>query len=110
MIWYLPFVSVAYTNHFFFYSIFPLKKSGIYVVQFGFGSTYMALAQTNNIVSSAINFQGLSLPYPKLFAWTGKHEEHEMFVAATNITFNSKPNVWAGIRLDFTNSAMNLLR
>lgn len=70
----------------------------------------MALAQTNNIVSGTIAFPGLSLPYPKLFAWTGKHEEHDMFVAATNMTFNSQPNAWAGMRLDFTNAAMNLLR
>ncbi|KAK3835200.1 MAG: hypothetical protein JOS17DRAFT_788277 [Linnemannia elongata] len=86
-----------------------LTNPGIYVVQFGFGSTYMALAQTNNIVSSAVNFLGASFPYPKLFAWTGKHEEHDMFVAATNVTFDSKPNAWAGMRLDFTNTLMNLL-
>ncbi|KAF9323477.1 hypothetical protein BGZ91_003563 [Linnemannia elongata] len=49
------------------------------------------------------------LPYPKLFAWTGKHEEHDMFVVATNITLSSKPNLWAGMRLDFINTAMNLL-
>lgn len=80
------------------------------MIQFGSGTTFVALAQTNNIVSDAVSFQGMSFQNPKLFAWTGKHEEHDMFIVSSNITFNSKPNAWAGLRLDFTNYTENLRR
>jgi hypothetical protein len=86
-----------------------IDKSGLYVIQFGSGTTFMALAQTNNIVSNASTFAGIGFQDPKLFAWTGKHEEHDMFTVSTNITL-SKPNVWGGVRLDFTNITQSLRR
>ncbi|KAF8944167.1 hypothetical protein BGZ47_004563 [Haplosporangium gracile] len=84
-----------------------LTNPGVYVVQLGSGSTYIALAQTNNVVSDAVTFSGVSFTNPKLFAWNGKHEEHDMFIAATNITFIAEANAWTGFRLDFTNSHEN---
>lgn len=70
----------------------------------------MALAQTNNIVSDPVSFKDANFHNSKLFAWTGKHEEHDMFIVSTNITYNSKLNHWAGLRLDFTNSTNNIRR
>ncbi|KAF9910583.1 hypothetical protein EC991_006142 [Linnemannia zychae] len=76
---------------------------GINIIQFGVGSTYMAVAQTDNIVSSANSFSDTGFLSPKLFAWNGKFQDFDMFTIATNDTIEgtSRVGTWAGLRLNF---------
>ncbi|KAG0281977.1 hypothetical protein BGZ96_000959 [Linnemannia gamsii] len=84
---------------------------GINVIQFGSGSTYIALAQTNNIVSAPTSFQNTGFISPKFFSWSGKFQDFDMFTVVTNDTDvrTGRPGVWAGLRLNFRETGSTLL-
>ncbi|KAF9142780.1 hypothetical protein BG015_000664 [Linnemannia schmuckeri] len=94
--------------------IYPFSTSvnpGINIIQFGSGSTYIALAQTNNIVSGATYFQNIDFMSPKLFSWSGKFQGFNMFTIVTNDTdtVTGRPGSWAGLRLNFRENGPSLL-
>jgi hypothetical protein len=81
----------------------------VYVIQHGQGSTFVALAQTNNFVSNATVFGNIDFYSTKLSAWTGTFPEADMFLIATNKAYKEMTNVWAGLRLNFDNLSLGLL-
>ncbi|KAK3839695.1 MAG: hypothetical protein J3R72DRAFT_476222 [Linnemannia gamsii] len=94
--------------------IYPFATSanpGIKIVQFGSGSTFMALAQTDNIVSGANSFSDTGFMSPKLFAWNGKFRDFDMFTVLTNDTVagTSRVGTWAGLRLNFRLDGSSIL-
>ncbi|KAG0275040.1 hypothetical protein BGZ95_009238, partial [Linnemannia exigua] len=94
--------------------IYPFATSanpGIKIVQFGSGSTFMALAQTDNIVSGANSFSDTGFMSPKLFAWSGKFQDFDIFTVLTNDTVagTSKIGTWAGLRLNFRLDGSSIL-
>lgn len=96
----------------FFHRIPLLLCSGINVIQFGSGSTYIALAQTNNIVSGATAFHNTGFMSPKLFSWSGKFQDFDMFTVVTNDTDTAtgRPGSWAGLCLNFRENGSSMLR
>ncbi|KAF9298968.1 hypothetical protein BGZ88_003046 [Linnemannia elongata] len=94
--------------------IYPFAISanpGINVIQFGSGSTYLALAQTNNIVSGATSFHNTGFMSPKLFSWSGKFQDFDMFTVVANDTDTAtgRPGTWAGLRLDFRDNGYSMI-
>ncbi|KAG0378645.1 hypothetical protein BGX24_003259 [Mortierella sp. AD032] len=94
--------------------IYPFATSvnpGIKIVQFGAGSTYMGLAQTNNLISGADSFNMTGFVSPKLFAWSGKFQDFDMFTIMTNDTdtTTSKVNMWAALRMNFRQNGPSLI-
>ncbi|KAF9537082.1 hypothetical protein EC957_008876 [Mortierella hygrophila] len=86
-------------------------KLGIKIVQFGSGTTYMALAQTSNIVSSANSFRDSGFISPKLFSWSGKAQDFDMFTVVTNETVTNapKPGMWGNVMMNFQVAGTSLL-
>ncbi|KAK3835202.1 MAG: hypothetical protein JOS17DRAFT_845805 [Linnemannia elongata] len=94
--------------------IYPFATSanpGINVIQFGSGSSYIALAQTNNIISGATSFHNTGFMSPKLFSWSGKFQDFDMFTVVTNDTDTTtgRPGTWAGLRLNFRETGSSML-
>ncbi|KAG0275041.1 hypothetical protein BGZ95_009239 [Linnemannia exigua] len=94
--------------------IYPFATSvnpGIKIVQFGAGSTYMGLAQTNNLISGADSFNMTGFVSPKLFAWSGKFQDFDMFTIVTNDTDTTtlKVNMWAALRMNFRQNGPSLI-
>jgi hypothetical protein len=81
----------------------------VYIIQYGQGSTFVALAQTDNFVSNATVFGNADFYSPKLSAWTGTFPEADMFLIATNKAYDGMTNIWAGLRLNFNNLNLSLL-
>ncbi|KAF8944165.1 hypothetical protein BGZ47_004561 [Haplosporangium gracile] len=94
--------------------IYPFSTSanpGVNIIQFGSGSTYIALAQTSNIVSAATSFHNTGFMSPKLFSWSGKLQGFDTFTVVANDTdtVTGRPGSWAGLRLNFQENGPTLL-
>ncbi|KAK5798911.1 hypothetical protein F5H01DRAFT_418480 [Linnemannia elongata] len=94
--------------------IYPFATTanpGLKIVQFGSGSTYIALAQTNNVISGADFFNMTGFPSSKLFGWSGRFQDYDMFTVVTNDTDSQthKVGMWAAFRMNFRQDGPSLL-
>ncbi|KAF9920236.1 hypothetical protein FBU30_009970 [Linnemannia zychae] len=91
--------------------IYPFSTDpnpGIKIIQFGSGTTYLGLAQTNNIFSDLGSFSDIGFISPKLFGWNAKFRNQDMFTVVTNRTESSIK--WSGLRLSFQQEAPSMLK
>ncbi|KAF9320058.1 hypothetical protein BGZ91_004810 [Linnemannia elongata] len=94
--------------------IYPFATTanpGLKIVQFGSGSTYIALAQTNNVISGADFFNMTGFPSSRLFGWSGRFQDYDMFTVVTKDTDSQthKVGMWAAFRMNFRQDGPSLL-